>query len=114
VIMVHDAGYISLRGSQPLIDLVGLKSPSSVEAHRRYTWTACRRDPRALDVIARASEAKYLVVLDDWDRIFELSAGLRRAGWSVLRADRERGATRYTVYRIAHPGPDVSAVRLTR
>jgi len=103
VVMVHDAGYISLQGRQPLVDLVGLKTPASVEAHRRFTWSQCRRDPRAMDAIARASGARYLVVLDDWDRIFELSAGLRQAGWSVLRADGERGATQYSVYRIAQP-----------
>jgi len=103
VVMVHDAGYISLQGRQPLVDLVGLKTPASVEAHRRFTWSQCRRDPRALDAIARASGARYLVVLDAWDRIFELSAGLRQVGWSVHRADGERGATQYSVYRIAQP-----------
>jgi hypothetical protein len=102
-VLVHDAGYISLRGRQPLVDLVGLKSPASVEVHRRYTWTTCGNDPRAMDAIARQSGARYLVVLDDWDRIFQLSEGLRRTGWSVTRADRERGQTRYAVYRIVSP-----------
>lgn len=103
VVLVHDAGYVSLRGRQPLVDLVGLKSPSSVAAHRRWTWTACRRDPRAIDEIARESGARYLVVLDDWDRLFRLSEGLRSMGWHVTRADVERGATRYAVYHVAPP-----------
>ena len=102
-VLVHDAGFISLRGRQPLVDLVGLKSPASVAAHRRYTWTACGPDPRAMDAIARQSGARYLVVLDDWDRAFQLSDGLRRTGWSVTRADGERGERRYVVYRIVSP-----------
>ena len=56
-----------------------------------------------MDVIARQSGARYLVVLDDWDRIFQLSEGLRRTGWSVTRADRERHQARYAVYRIVSP-----------
>jgi len=109
VVMIHDAGYISLRGPQPLVDLVGLKTPSSVEANRRFTWAECRRDPRALDEIARESGATYLVVLDEWDRIFELSDGLRRMGWSVLRVDGERSAAQYGVYRIAPSASGVAA-----
>ena len=99
-VLVHDAGFISLVGKQPLVDLVGLKSPSSVEAHRKYTWTRCGRAPEAIDEIASKTGASYFVVLDDWDRIFRLTDSLRYMGWHVERADSQRGATKYHVYQI--------------
>lgn len=100
VILVHDAGYISLHGRQPLVDLVGLKTPSSVAVHRDTTWARCARDPQAIDTIARNGGARYFVVLDDWDRSFTLTASLRATGWKVERADSERGDTLYKIYRI--------------
>ena len=102
-ILVHDAGYISLHGRQPLIDLVGLKTPSSVPAHVHFTWGACARHPGAIDQIARHSGARYFVVLDEWDRIFMLTASLKAAGWAVERADVGRARSSYKIYRIIPP-----------
>jgi hypothetical protein len=108
-VLIHDAGYLSLLGRQPLVDLVGLKTPSSVAIHRDRTWAACGRDPRALDLIARRGGVRYAVFLTDWDRLFGLSDSLRATGWRVERADGERGDTRYKVYRLTAPaasGPE--------
>lgn len=102
-ILVHDAGYISLRGKHRLVDLVGLKTPSSVEAHRRFTWETCTRDQRALDTIAAESGADFLVVFDHWDRSFEITSALRAAGWRLTRVDAERGKTAYSVFKLEKP-----------
>lgn len=103
VILIHDAGYISTIGSQPLVDLVGLKTASSVEIHRRSTWATCSRRPEAIHEIALAGNAKYMIVLTDWDRIFKLTAALKKFNWAVDRADPERGGSSYKVFRITPP-----------
>lgn len=105
IILVHDAGRISTVGEQPLVDLVGLKSSYSVEVHRRTTFEECRRVPEAISEIARHAEASYMVVTSDWDRIFGLTESLRRTGWSVERADSDRGDSIYKVYRILDHTP---------
>ncbi len=101
VVMVHDAGRISLSGNQPLVDLVGLKSPFSADVHRGATYARCERTPSAISDIARRSGAGFIVVTTDWDRIFGLTESLARTGWKVARADTERGDAFYRVYRIS-------------
>lgn len=102
-VLVHDAGMISLMGKQPLVDLVGLKTPSSVDIHKKYTWLYCGRVPQAIEEIALLNHTRYFVVLNDWDRVFRLVDSLRYVGWNVERLDGERGLTRYNVYRIDPP-----------
>lgn len=103
VVLVHDAGAVSLYGSQPLIDLVGLKSPFSIVVHRETTAAACGRVPLAVSAIAMQGNAEYLVVTQDWDQFFRITESLRVTGWSVNRADVERGETFYRVYAITRP-----------
>lgn len=98
ILLVHDAGYISLKGSQALVDLVGLKTPSSIDIHKRLTFQECRRDPSAIDLIARTHQVTHLVVLDEWDQLFHFTDALRDTGWRVSRMDRERGPALYKVY----------------
>ncbi len=102
-VLVHDAGYISLRGEQPLVDLVGLKTRSSVAAHRRHTFEECSRTGAALDEIAKANGVQFLVVLNDWDLAFSITRGLRRQGWVLTRVDGIRGESSYRVYRMTPP-----------
>ena len=104
MVMVHDAGYISLLGSQPLVDLVGLKTPSSVKINERFRWSACaRRDPHAIDAVARQSAASHFVVNTEWDEIFGLTSALTAHGWMATRVDAARPQSLYRVYRIAPP-----------
>lgn len=99
-VLVHDAGHVALVGRQHLVDVVGLKSPSSVPVHAAYTWAQCSSRTPALGVIAQRAGAEYLVALNDWDRFFHLTDSLRDAGWDVVRVDGARGETAYRVYRI--------------
>lgn len=101
VVMVHDAGRISTVGEHPLVDLVGLKSPFSVAVHRNTTFKACTRVSTAITEIASKSKASYMVVTADWDRLFLLTESFRVEGWTVERADVERGESNYRVYRIS-------------
>lgn len=102
-IMVHDVGFISLLGENPLVDIVGLKTPSSIEVNKIQTWILCARNPNALDQIARNNSASYFIVLDTWDQLFGLTQSLKLIGWQVVRVDAYRGNTMYKIYSITPP-----------
>lgn len=104
VVMIHDAGRISLVGKQPLVDFVGLKSSYSMKVHKTTTYQQCQRVPMAVSDIARHAHVSYVVVAADWDKIFGLTESLRVTGWSVERADTERGDSFYKVYKITDRG----------
>jgi hypothetical protein len=104
-ILVHDAGAVSYYAPNQLTDLVGLKTPWSVEVHRRLTWPSCGAERSlAIAEIAQRSAPQYLVVIADWDRIFDISGALRRAGWELTPVRTPvRAIDRYTVYRLTSP-----------
>lgn len=101
VVMVHDAGFISNISNNKLVDLVGLKTNISVGINKATRWRYCGNDPRAIDAIASINHAKYFVVLNQWDDIFQLTNSLRYMGWSINRVDGSRGETAYKVYKIS-------------
>ncbi len=99
-VLIHDAGMVAWgRPNARLIDVVGLKTPSSVAFHRAYTRGGCQWD-RALDAIARKNNATYALILQEpfWDCV---SADLTRAGWVLTPLP--SGQSRYQLYRIARP-----------
>lgn len=101
VVMIHDAGFISNISNNKLVDLVGLKTSTSVGINKVTRWKACGNDPRAIDAIASMNNAKYFIVLNVWDDIFQLTNSLRYMGWRVNRVDESRGETAYKVYKIS-------------
>jgi hypothetical protein len=105
VVLVHDAGYISIRGSHRLVDLVGLKTPWAAQVHKRLTWTQCSRATPAVSEIAGMARATHFVVLTSWDQAMGLSNSLRSQGWRLDRVDQERGDSAFRVYRL-DPPPD--------
>jgi hypothetical protein len=100
-VLIHDAGAISFYTHLHLVDLVGLKTPASVEAHRRFTYPSLgRRRGDAIDAIARQAHAGYFVVMDSFEKAWGLREGLLAHGWSVdpIKHDGD-----YTVYRLGEP-----------
>ena len=82
VVMVHDAGQVAwVRPHVTLIDLVGLKTPSSTLAHRRFTGASCYWG-EALDFIANQHRVNYAIVIKSkfWECIVD---GLTDEGWKV-------------------------------
>jgi hypothetical protein len=102
-IMVQDAGVFSIYTPNPLVDFIGLKTPSSIDAHRRLTWSSCGADrSKAMAAIARSSGADYFVVTSDWDDDLKLTAGLAREGISLSEVRTPPvGEYGYYIYRIA-------------
>jgi hypothetical protein len=100
-LLIHDAGYISYATRFRMVDLVGLKTPSSIDFNRTYTYGTCGLG-RALAVgeIARTSKPDYLVVVEDWNRIFRVTEGLSALGW---RLDQVFASESYSVYRLTPP-----------
>ena len=101
-VLVHDVGYMSTATSLHLVDLVGLKTPSSVLVNFDYTWKTCGGGrAAALNQIAMNSGAQYFIVLDGWDRVYWMTSTLRTLGWRLkpLRP----GNPAYQVYALTPP-----------
>jgi hypothetical protein len=80
-IAVHDAGFLAFATDYPLIDVVGLKTPASQSVHEAITGpSAGLRRGEALARILIDTRSEYLVLLNGWERIFAVTAGLRGAG----------------------------------
>jgi hypothetical protein len=86
-VLVHDPGYLSYWTDIPLVDMVGLKNPVAASLNARFLG---QLDPtgraRSIAALARKSEPRFLIVRNDWNRIFRISDSLRNAGWSVILA----------------------------
>lgn len=101
-ILIHDAGYIGWAADYRLVDLVGLKTPESIEAHRRFTLPSAGRDrSMAIARIATQQQVTHAIILDGlfWG---DIAAGLRRQGWQ-LEPLRTGAGTLYQVYRLTPP-----------
>ncbi len=99
-VLIHDAGIVAWgRPHARLIDIVGLKTPSSVAFHRAYTRGACEWG-RTLDAIARENRATYALILQGpfWGCV---GTNLAMAGWVLTPLP--SGQSRYQLYRIAKP-----------
>ncbi len=101
-VLVHDAGYIAYGTRLHLIDLVGLKTPSAVEFHQRFTVPTCGAGRgEAVHQIALRTHPDYLVVLRAWDGIYRITESLRARGWQLdPRYGRDR---QYVVYKLTPP-----------
>ncbi len=84
VLLAHDIGYLSATTSFRMVDLVGLRTPSSVASHRAHTLATCgagRGD--AVVEIARRTHPTHLVVYALWDGLFHFTDALHRAGFGI-------------------------------
>jgi hypothetical protein len=108
-ILVHDAGYMGYASGRTLIDLVGLKTPSSIPVHKRFTASGNERDrAEAIGLIAETQCPGYVVVLSDWDNIYHITKALRDRGWGLtcLRPARMDIMKSYIVYRLEQPAAE--------
>jgi hypothetical protein len=107
-VLLHDAGLFSELAHRRAVDLVGLKTPSSIDAHARWTWASCGPDRhRAVGEIARSSGATWFIARIGWDAPLRADLEAEGFGLTPLRTSTDRVGG-YTVYRLTPPG---SAVR---
>lgn len=103
-ILIHDAGYMGWATDYRLVDLVGLKTPASIEVHRRYTLPSAGLDrSKAIAQIAAQQQVTHAIILDGlfWR---DIADGLRQHGWR-LDPMRKGPGTHYHVYRLTPPRP---------
>jgi hypothetical protein len=99
-LLVHDVGHISWNTDLPLVDLVGLKTPESIQFHKEITYPSCgKQRALAISKIGIKFSATHLVVLDGWDKIFGITSGLREEGWGLQKIR----SGRYSVYHLTKP-----------
>jgi hypothetical protein len=106
-ILIHDAGYIAFATQFELIDLVGLKTLSSISYHQR--WTAPTNGAgrgEAIHQVALSSNPTHAVILNDADAFWGAAAdALRQRGW-LLEAIRPAPQVEgYAVFRLTAPTP---------
>ncbi len=100
-LLIHDAGYISYATRFEMLDLVGLKTPSNIAFHRDLTYPSSgKRRGLAINAAALRAQADYLVVLDLWNGIFDITNSLKANGW---RLDPVRTEGIYRVYKLTKP-----------
>jgi len=98
-LLVHDAGYIAFATPFHLIDLVGLKTPTNIAYHQRFTLPTGGQDrTKAIDMIIKASNARYLIVLKAWENDMYIGHDLKILGWKLEPVYAQPQG--YTVYRI--------------
>jgi len=101
VVLVHDAGAVSVFAHRRAVDMVGLKTPSSVMAHKHWTAPSCgAQRTEALMSIINEFHAEYLVTIADWERLFGIAQGLRAEGIALdaIRLPPTRDG--YTIWRL--------------
>ena len=76
-VLVHDAGLIAVETDLRMTDVVGLKSPSSIEALRRHPGD------RAAALAEMAVGHDYLIEHPGWD----IDKQLRSKGWTLTRVN---------------------------
>jgi hypothetical protein len=103
-LLIHDAGYLSEATPFRLVDMVGLKTPQSVAAHREFTEPSRGAGrARAVAAIATRAGTRYMVLTPRF--VPDLVDDMRRLGWTLtlVYEVRHHPIVFYQVYRIVPP-----------
>lgn len=100
-VLVHDAGYLAwVRPDLRIVDLVGLKTPSSAALHARFSAPS-GSTRRAIDTIARTSDARILIALSREPFWSAVVTDLDDDGWGLVRLNPADHA--YGIFRLTPP-----------
>ncbi len=84
ILLIHDAGYIAYGTHFQAVDMVGLKTPSSIPVHQKRTYPTNGRDRYlAVSEIALRGRTQYLITQDRWNASYCTVSGLEALGWTV-------------------------------
>jgi len=107
-LLIHDAGYIAYGTHFHLVDMVGLKTPSSIPYHRAITYpSGGKLRYQAVSEIALRGQTRYLVVQGRWDSSYATVSGLEASGWEVRLIN---GDYLYQIYSLRPPSDPSQAV----
>jgi len=85
VLLLHDAGVLSEYAHRRAVDLVGLKTPESMETHAAMTLASCgARRAEAIVSIAERSGATYLVMENDWGQVLDVAPAASARGLTLI------------------------------
>jgi hypothetical protein len=103
-VLIHDAGVISYASDAKLVDVVGLKTPSAIAEHLRFTLpSGGARRAEAVAEIAKRSGVRYAVILDDRAFWADIGKDLVQHHW---RLDLVRAPVlpySYAIYKLTPP-----------
>ena len=101
ILLIHDAGYIAYGTRFPAVDMVGLKTPSSIPVHQALTYPTNGRDRYlAVSEIALRGHTQYLVAQDRWNDSYCTVTGLEALGWTVKLINADYA---YKIYALQPP-----------
>ncbi len=105
VLLVHDAGMLSvLSPTRRAVDIIGLKTASSVPVHAALTYPSCGADrAQAFAQIARSSGASYGIVTNAMSGWYDIRTALTQAGAHLEPGRRTDLVYGYNVFRIDWP-----------
>jgi len=105
-VAVIDAGHLAFSTAHRLVDVVGLKTPSSAAVHAASPVCAGGRGA-SLSRILTDSGVRYFVSWGEWEQWLRVSEDLRQQGWGVeLARTRPAGVSGqvwYPVFRLTPP-----------
>ncbi|MGZ3272734.1 MAG: hypothetical protein ACXU82_01635 [Caulobacteraceae bacterium] len=105
-VLIHDAGVISYASDARLVDVVGLKTPSSVAEHQKLTLPSVgARRAEAVDAIARRAGARYAVILDDGGFWGDIGKDLASRRWRLDLVRAPGSSKGYAIYKLTPPAP---------
>lgn len=102
ILLVHDAGYLAYATNFQLLDMVGLKSPELVQYHQKITLLSIGKQRiKALSAIVANRHPDYLIVTQEWNKVFGITSGLMALGWHLQLLRTSQAG--YLVYKIIYP-----------
>lgn len=102
VLLIHDAGYLAFATPFRLVDMVGLKTPSSIHYHQIITLPSSgTKRVTAISSIISDQQPDYLILLPEWDRKIQITRRLRQLGWHLTLLNTINTLQGYTILRIS-------------
>ncbi|MFA5170703.1 MAG: hypothetical protein WC426_03975 [Sulfuriferula sp.] len=104
-ILIHDTGYLAYATRFELVDVVGLKTPASVEFHERLTEPSLGKNrAEAINQIASHFRPTYAIILNDDGKFWgKIAFALEGHGWKLQLLRPAPNIGDYAVYRLAAP-----------
>lgn len=104
--LVHDAGLIAYASQLRLVDVVGLKTPTSTVSHERWTVPSGGVGrARAVAEIAARGKVRYAMILQDQEGFWSsIGTDLTATGWRLKLVRSSSIPNGYDIFKLTPPG----------